>query len=431
MSAADWIALWGFVALFGMLIIRVPVGVAMGLVGVGGFAAVVGWKPALNQLSISPVRTITDYNLSLIPMFVLMGVLATNSGMSRELFRAGHAWLGGLRGGLAFATVSACGGFAAISGSSVATAATMTKVALPEMRRAGYPEALSTGVIAGGGTLGILIPPSVVLAIYAYLTEQDVGQLFMAGLVPGLLAVVMYMICVRVAWRRELPAGTPTSWGERFAALRGVWAVGLLFIAIIGGIYFGVVTPTEAAAAGAFLTGLIGVLRGRLGLRELRDSLVEALRTSVAIYTILIGAMLFGYFLAVTQTPQKVTAFLTDLGLGPYPTLFLILGIFVLLGCVLDAMAMIILLVPIVFPVVTNLGFDPIWFGVVVVMTVELGMISPPVGMNVFVIKSIARDTSLMTIYRGVMPFVATDLLRLGLIILLPVLALWLPGQMR
>ncbi|MFD1910676.1 TRAP transporter large permease [Halodurantibacterium flavum] len=431
MSPADWIAVIGFLALFGMLVIRVPVGIAMALVGVGGFAAVVGWRPALNQLAISPVRTITDYNLSLIPLFVLMGVLATNSGMSRELFRAGQAWLGGLRGGLAFATISACGGFAAISGSSVATAATMTKVALPEMRRAGYPEALSTGVIAGGGTLGILIPPSVVLAIYAYLTEQDVGQLFMAGLVPGLLAVAMYMLCVRFAWRRDLPAGTPAPWSERFAALQGVWAVGLLFVAIIGSIYFGVVTPTEAAAAGAFLTGVIGVIRGRLNLRLIRASLVEALRTSVAIYTILIGAMLFGYFLAVTQTPQKVTAFLTGLGLGPYPTLLLILAIFVILGCILDAMAMIILLVPIVYPVVTGLGFDPIWFGVVVVMTVELGMISPPVGMNVFVIKSIARETSLMTIYRGVLPFVVTDLVRLGLLILLPALALWLPGQMR
>lgn len=431
MSPADWIAIIGFLALFGMLVIRVPVGIAMALVGVGGFAAVVGWRPALNQLAISPVRTITDYNLSLIPLFVLMGVLATNSGMSRELFRAGQAWFGGLRGGLAFATISACGGFAAISGSSVATAATMTKVALPEMRRAGYPEALSTGVIAGGGTLGILIPPSVVLAIYAYLTEQDVGQLFMAGLVPGLLAVAMYMLCVRFAWRRELPDGQSVPWIERFAALRGVWAVGLLFIAIIGSIYFGIVTPTEAAAAGAFLTGLIGVLRRRLNLRLIKMSLVEALRTSVAIYTILIGAMLFGYFLAVTQTPQKVTAFLTGLGLGPYATLLLILAIFVILGCILDAMAMIILLVPIVYPVVVGLGFDPIWFGVVVVMTVELGMISPPVGMNVFVIKSIARDTSLATIYRGVLPFVVTDLVRLGLLILLPALALWLPGQMR
>lgn len=431
MSPADWTALLGFVALFGMLIIRVPVGIAMGLVGVGGFAAIVGWQPALNQLAISPIRTITDYNLSLIPLFVLMGVLATNSGMSRELFRTGQAWLGGFRGGLAFATVSACGGFAAISGSSVATAATMTKVALPEMRRAGYPEGLSTGVIASGGTLGILIPPSVVLAIYAYLTEQDVGLLFMAGLVPGLLAVVMYMLCVRLAWHRDLPPGTPAPWGERFAALRAVWAVGLLFVAIIGSIYMGIVTPTEAAAAGAFLTGLIGILRGRLTLTLIRDSLVEALRTSVAIYTILIGAMLFGYFLAVTQTPQKVTGMLTDLGLGPYATLLLILGIFLLLGCVLDAMAMIILLVPIVFPVVTAMGFDPIWFGVIVVMTVELGMISPPVGMNVFVIKSIARETSLMTIYRGIMPFVVTDLMRLGLLILVPALALWLPGQMR
>ncbi|MFD1798186.1 TRAP transporter large permease [Paracoccus aurantiacus] len=429
MSESDLVAIAGFVALFGLMAIRVPVGIAMGIVGIAGFAQITGWGPALNQLAISPLRTITDYNTSLIPMFILMGVFATRSGISSELFGAGRAWLGHLRGGLALATIAACSGFAAISGSSVATAATMSKVALPEMRKAGYPDTLATGVIAGGGTLGILIPPSVVLAIYAYITEQDVGQLFIAGVVPGLIAVLIYMGVVMFMARDASP-GEKIGIAERMRALRGIWPVMLLFIAIIGGIYIGVVTPTEAAAAGAFLTWLIGALRGRLGWRETRASLVEALRTAVAIYTILIGAMLFSYFLAVTQAPQKITAWLTGLDLGAYPTLALILIFFLAMGCILDAMAMIILLVPIVFPVVTQLGFDPIWFGIIVVMTVELGLITPPIGMNVFVINAVIRDAKLTTIFRGVMPFVVADIVRLVVLVALPALTLWLPRTM-
>ncbi|AXS42221.1 TRAP transporter permease [Breoghania sp. L-A4] len=431
MSTPDLVALAGFLALFAMIVIRVPVGVAMGLVGIGGFAAIAGWGPALNLLAISPLRTVTDYNLSLIPMFILMGVLATNSGMSRELFRAGQAWLGRYKGGLALATIGACGGFAAICGSSVATAATMSKIALPEMRRFGYRDDVATGVIAAGGTLGILIPPSVVLAVYAFITEQDVGQLFIAGIVPGILAVIMYMATVRIAYGRELPAGEPVSLGDRFRSIQGIWAVLLLFVAIIGGIYAGIVTPTEAAAAGAFLTALIGVMRGRLNASSILHCLIEALRTTVAIFTVLIGALLFGYFLAITQTPQKITSILIAMDLGNYGTLLLILLFFVVLGCILDAMAMIILLVPIVFPVITQLGFDPIWFGVIIVMTVELGLITPPVGMNVFVINSIAPDTNLFGIFRGVMPFVLVDLLRLALLIAFPAIVLFLPHTMQ
>jgi C4-dicarboxylate transporter DctM subunit len=430
MSTADLVALAGFAALFLMMLIRVPIGIAMALVGVGGFAAIAGWSPALNLLAISPVRTVTDYNLSLIPMFILMGVLATASGMSKELFRAGHAWLGNFRGGLALATIGACGGFAAICGSSVATAATMTNIALPEMRRFGYRDDLATGVIAAGGTLGILIPPSVVLAVYAFITEQDVGRLFIAGILPGLLAIAMYMATVRIAWGRRLPAGKRVPWRERLASLRGIWAVMLLFVLIIGGIYLGVVTPTEAAAAGAFLTAVIGVLRRQLDGRAILGCLIEALRTTVAIFTILIGALLFGYFLAITQTPQKLTGFLVALDLGSYGTLALILALFVLMGCVLDAMAMVILLVPIVFPVIETLGFDPIWFGVIVVMTVELGLITPPVGMNVFVINSIVPDVSLVRIFRGVAPFILTDLLRLAVLVVFPWLVLFLPATM-
>jgi tripartite ATP-independent transporter DctM subunit len=431
MSRADFVALAGFVALFAMMAIRVPIGVAMGLVGIGGFAAITGWGPALNLLAQSPIRVITDFNLSLIPFFILMGVFATNSGMSRELFRAGQAWLGHLKGGMALSTIAACGGFSAICGSSVATAATMTKIALPEMRRFGYRDDVSTGVIAAGGTLGILIPPSVVLAVYAYITEQDVGKLFIAGIVPGLLAVLMYMIAVRVAYRRSLPDGGRFAMGDALASLRDVWAVMLLFVAIIGSMYFGVVTATEAAAVGSLLTALIGIARGRLNLKLIGESLIEALRTSVAIYTILIGAVLFGYFLAITQTPQKITKFLVALDFGAHGTLALILAFFLVMGCVLDAMAMIILLVPIVYPVILLLGFDPIWFGIIIVMTVELGLITPPVGMNVFVINTIARDVSLVKIFRGVFPFVLTDVLRLILFIIFPGIVLFLPMSMR
>ncbi|QDC08972.1 TRAP transporter large permease [Oceanicola sp. D3] len=427
----DLIAIAGFAALFAMILLRVPIGVAMGLVGVFGFAGITGLKPALNLLAQSPLRVVTDFNLTLIPFFVLMGVLATNSGMSSELFRAGQKWLGQFRGGLALSTIGACAGFAAICGSSVATAATMTKIALPEMRRENYPDHVSTGVIAAGGTLGILIPPSVVLAVYGFITEQDVGKLFIAGVVPGLLAVLMYMLTVRLAYGRILPASGTFALRPALAALKGIWAVLLLFIAIIGSIYMGVATATEAAAVGSLLTALIGIGRGKLSARALLNSLIEALRTSVAIYTILIGAILFGYFLAVTRAPQKVTEWLVSLDIGTYGTLAVILIAFVLLGCILDAMAMIILMVPIVFPVVTAMGFDPIWFGVIIVMTVELGLITPPVGMNVFVINSIAREVPLTKIFRGVTPFVLMDIARLVLLVAFPALVLWLPETMR
>jgi C4-dicarboxylate transporter DctM subunit len=429
-NTSDLVALGGFIALFAMMLLRIPIGIAMALTGVGGFAAIAGLGPALNLLAISPVRTVTDFNLGLIPMFVLMGVFATASGMSRELFRAGHAWLGRYKGGLALATIGACGGFAAICGSSVATAATMSNIAFPEMRRFGYRDDIATGVIAAGGTLGILIPPSVVLAVYGFITEQDIGRLFIAGIVPGLLALGLYMLTVQIAYGRTLPRGAPAAWAERMDSLRGIWAVMLLFVLIIGGIYMGVVTPTEAAAAGAVLTAAIGLVRRRLSARTLLACLVEALRTSVAIFTILIGALLFGYFLAITQTPQKITGLLVALELGRYGTLALILAFFLLMGCVLDAMAMIILLVPIVFPVIQTLGFDPIWFGVIVVMTVELGLITPPVGMNVFVINSIIPDVNLLAVFRGVAPFILTDILRLALLVAFPWLVLFLPQTM-
>ncbi len=434
MMTADFVAIGGFAVLFGLLLLRVPIGVAMGMVGIGGFGILAAWNPALNLLAISPIRTVTDYSLGLIPMFILMGAVASASGMSSELYRAANAFMGHRKGGLAMATITACGGFSAISGSSVATAATMSKVALPEMRRYGYPDSIATGTIAAGGTLGILIPPSIVLAIYGVLTDTDIGRLFIAGIIPGILAIFMYLITVRVylAWRKiDLPVQPRVAWRERIATLRGIWAIMLLFAFVIGGIYGGIFTPSEAAGMGAAGAIIISVLRGRLGWKKLFQCLLESIQVTAGIFMILIGAILFGYFLTITQVPQKIANYLLALELGAYPTLLIILLFLLLLGCILDAMAMIILMIPILFPVAMALGFDPIWFGIVVVMTVELGLITPPIGMNVFVINSLARDVSLQKIYAGVMPFVFTDIIRLGLILLFHAIVLFLPDTMR
>ena len=427
------VALLGFVCLFALMLLRVPVGMAMGLVGVTGFGYLTGAVPALKLIGQTSMRTVTDYNFGVIPMFMLMGALVSVSGMSRELFRAANSLLGHLRGGLGVATILACGGFAAVCGSSVATAATFSTVAYPEMRRFQYPESFSTGVIAAGGTLGIMIPPSTVLAVYAILTEQDIGKLFMAGVVPGLLAVLMYVLTIAliVAARPHLlPAGERKSWPERLSGLKEVWAPLLLFVFVMVGLYTGFFTPTEAGGVGAVGAFLIGLLRGKLTPALVREALLSATRTSAAVFTVLIGALLFGYFLTLTQVPQNVTEFLTGLGVGPYGVLALILMMYLVLGCLMDAMAMIILTVPIIYPVIVALGFDPIWFGIIVVMVVELGLIHPPVGMNVFVIKSVIKDVSFNTIFRGVLPFIAMDLVRLLLLIAFPVLALWLPNQM-
>jgi C4-dicarboxylate transporter, DctM subunit len=435
--SSDAVAVAGFVVLFALMLLRVPVGMAMGLVGVSGFAYLVGGAPALKLVGQTSMRTVTDYTFGVIPMFLLMGAFVSNSGMSRELFRAANAFIGHRRGGLGIATVAACGGFAAICGSSVATAATFSTVAYPEMRRFGYPQSFATGVIAAGGTLGAMLPPSTVLAVYGIITEQDIGKLFFAGIIPGILAATMYMITIAViVWARPgfLPAGERTAWRERVAALSEIWAPLLLFAFVIGGLYglpfIPKFTPTEAGGVGAAGAFIIGVLRGRLDRANIRRSLLQATRTAAAVFTVLIGALLFGYFLTVTQTPQKVTEFLTGLGLGRYGVLALIMVMYLVLGCLMDALAMIILTIPIIFPVITALGFDPIWFGVIIVMTVELGLIHPPVGMNVFVIKSVVQDVKFSTIFYGVLPFIATDLVRLVILIAFPILATFLPSRM-
>lgn len=424
----------GFGSLLLLCLLRVPIGLAMGASGILGFGLMSGFEPAFRMLSHSVITTLSDYTMGLIPLFILMGAIAVASGMSQELFRAAQLWLGSVRGGLAVATVASCGGFSAICGSSAATAATMTRVALPEMTRQGYSERLATGVIAAGGTLGVLIPPSIALAVYGLLTQQSVGLLFMAGVLPGLIAISFYMLTVMV-WLKvrpnDAPAGQRASWRERFGSLRRLGPILLLSVFVIGGIYGGLFTPTEAGALGAAGAIVLTSLMGQMSWKRLFLSLAESVRTAAAILLIMAGAVLFGYFLAVTETPQRAAELLLAAQLGPYGTLMVIIAIMLVLGCVIDALAVVILVVPIVYPIVMQMGFDPIWFGVIVTMCVELGLITPPFGLNVFVIKGLAKQTSIWTIYRGVTPFIVSDLLRIGLMILFPSLVLFLPNLMR
>jgi tripartite ATP-independent transporter DctM subunit len=427
----DLVALVGFIAMFVLMALRVPIGVAMGLVGVVGFGSLTSWQAGINLLANVPLSVLSDYNLSVIPMFILMGAFATQAGMSTELFRAGNAWLGHRTGGLALATISACAGFAAINGSSVATAAAMSQIALPEMRRAGYDPGLAAGLVAAGGTLGIMIPPSVIFVLYGVMTETDITKLFFAGVVPGLMAVAFYVLVVQILGRRipeTMPRGPVHSWSERLATLRDLWAVLLLFLFVLGGMYAGFFTVTEAAGFGAIGTLLIGLARGKLDRAKIRRALIDTLRVSSAIMLIVVGAFLFGYFLTITQFTQKAVDFLINLPIGAYGVLALIMVGYFVLGAVMDELAMILLTVPIVFPAMMKLGFDPVWFGVIIVMAVTFGMICPPVGMNVFVINSIARDIPLGRIYRGTMPFIAVDIVRLVILCAFPALSLWLPG---
>jgi tripartite ATP-independent transporter DctM subunit len=427
----DLVALLGFVAMFALMAVRVPIGIAMGIAGVGGFALLSSSTPALNLLANVPLSVLTDYNLSVIPMFILMGAFASHSGMSAELFTAGRAWLGHRKGGLALASIAACAGFSAINGSSVATAATMTQVALPEMRRAGYHPGFAAGLIAAGGTLGIMIPPSVILVLYGIMTETDITKLFAAGIIPGLMAIGFYSVVVAIVARLRpgaMPSGERVGWSERFSSLRPLWAVVVLFVFVLGGIYGGLFTVQEAAGVGAIGTLVIGMLRGRLGWKQIKAALIGALRVSSAIMMIVVGAYLFGYFLTITQFTQNAVEFLVHLPVGPYGVLALIMVGYLILGAVMDELAMILLTVPIVFPAMMQLGFDPVWFGVIVVMAVTFGMICPPVGMNVFVINSIARDVPLVDIYKGTMPFIAVDVVRLLILCAFPILSTWLPS---
>ncbi|MDW8312643.1 MAG: TRAP transporter large permease [Burkholderiales bacterium] len=429
------LALWGFAVLLALIFLRLPIGLAMGLCGlVGAWLMYGNVAPILNQLKHFTYATFSNHSLSVVPLFLLMGQFAMVGGLSRALFKAAEVWLGHRRGGIALAAVGACAGFGAICGSSVATAATMGQVALPELRRNGYSGALATGVLAAGGTLGILIPPSIILVIYAVLTEQNIAKLFLAAFVPGILAMIGYMIVVAL-YVRFVPGSAQSlpkaSAQERWQATRAVWPVLVIFLAVIGGIYGGVFTPTEGAAVGAVGTGLIAWWNGALGWQELKTSLKATAVATGMIYLILLGAGLFNTFLALSQLPQQAAAYVAGLGLSPWLVLAAILLFYLVLGCVMDSLSMILLTVPIFFPIVMGLDFGlkpealAIWFGILVLVTVEVGLITPPVGMNLFIIHSIAREVPMAETFRGVLPFVASDLVRITILAAFPAITLF------
>ena len=424
-------------ALIGLILLEVPVGAAMAAVGFVGIVYLSGLTSALGVLATSVYSSLSSYEMSVIPLFVLMGYFAFYAGLSQDLYRAGHIWLGRLRGGLAMGTVVGCAGFAACCGSSVATGATMAAVALPEMRKFGYDDRLSTGSLAAGGTIGILIPPSICFVVYGIITEQSIGKLFLAGIFPGLMEATSYIMTIHILCRlnpRLAQLRMPTvqiTARERMRTLGGVWAVMLLFILVMGGIYGGIFTPTEAGAVGAFGALLVMTIKRKLTPHNFRGALFEAGQTTAMVFFIFIGATIFGYLLAVSQLPMQVAAWIVSLPLDRYATLGGILLIFIVLGCIMDTLAIILLVVPIIFPAILELGFDPIWFGVIMVRISEIGLITPPVGLNVYVIKGVAPDVSLSTIFRGVIPFLLADIIAVGLLIAFPQISLFLPNLMK
>ena len=424
-------AVLGLLCIAGMLImiaLRCPVALAMALSGLLGFGLIVAFEPAFALLDAGPFEALSNYSFSPIPMFLLMGVLASKANMSQELFTAARSLFGGWRGGMAIAAVSACGAFSAISGSSVATAASMSRVALPEMRKYGYANSLATGTLAAGGTLGIIIPPSIALLLYALIAEQSVSDMFIAGLIPGLLGLALYCATIAIVvylYPHLAKPGVTTNWKQKIKDMRGFLPFALVFALIIGGIYGGLFTPTEAAAIGAFITLIIALLRG-MRWAGLTSAVSETLALSAMIFFMIVGAEIFGYFLSVSRISFFLVDLVEHLQLSPYVVLFAVLVLFIVLGCVMDSLAMLLLTVPVVMPLIINAGFDPVWFGIVAVGTVELGLMASPVGMNVFVIKSVAPDVPISQIYKGVFPFVLSDIVRLALLIAFPALALGL-----
>lgn len=422
----------------GMLVVllfsEMSVGNVLGLVGFLGFIYLSNAGSALTTIGLAPYRTASNYGYSVIPLFTLMGVLCFHSGLSRELYAAMYKWLGYLPGGLAMATIGACAGFAAITGSSVATVATLGVVALPEMRKYRYDSSLAAGSIAAGGCLGILIPPSIFLAVYGIITEQSIGKLFLAGFLPGILQAIFYIITIYVLCKRNPalgPKGERFTITEKFSSLKGTWGVIALFVLVIGGIYLGIFTPTEAAGVGAFGAFLFALGRRKLTWKNFVDSLVETVRTTGMVFLILIGAEILGYFLSVSRLPFELANYVTVLQLHPYIVLMIILVAYLFLGAIMSGMAMVVITVPIFFPIIVSLGFDPIWFGIMVVRLVEIGQLTPPVGMNVYVMHGIARDIPMYTIFRGIVPFLIADMLNVALLIAFPQIVLIVPNLMR
>ena len=434
------IALLGIAVLLALLVIRVPVAVAMITVGVGGYVSLNGWLPLFSYAKTSVYYAFSNYDLSVVPMFLLMSQFASKAGLSRALFEAANTFLGHRKGGVAMAAVGGCAGFGAICGSSLATAATMAQVALPELKRYNYSGALATGALAAGGTLGILIPPSVVLVIFAIAVEANIVTMFQAALIPGLLAALGYLVAISLYVRinpESGPVGHRAERSERIRALIETWPVILIFAVVIGGIYLGVFHPTEGAAFGAFGTAVIAFWRGGLRLDGFIDCVRGAAVSTGMIFMILMGADFFNAFLGFSRMPLELADWIAASGLSPIVILLLMIGIYLLLGCVMDSLAMILLTVPVFWPVIAGLDFGmpeadlKMWFGIIVLIVVEVGLITPPVGLNVFVINSMAPGVRLKETFLGVLPFLASDAIRVALLILFPALTLWLPHLLK
>jgi C4-dicarboxylate transporter, DctM subunit len=427
-------ALLGFVAIFGLALLRMPLAFSMGLVGIVGIGLTRGWDPALASTAQVVYETGFAYTLSVIPLFILMGNFVARAGLAHELFAAAEAFIGHFRGGLAHATVAACAGFGAICGSSIATAATMSKVAYPSMKKLGYSDTLSTGVIAAGGTLGIMIPPSTIMVIYGIITETNIGKLFAAGVIPGLLTAVLMMAAIVYLTSRDpehAPAGKRHTWAERWAALRGIWGVAVLVVVVLGGIYGGLFTATEGAGFGAAGAFLFALARRRLTWAILTQVLVESARTTAMLFTLIIAATIFANFVNFTSMPGDLKDWIVGLKVSPLMIIAAMMLIYVVLGTVMEELTMVLLTIPLFFPIVTALGFDPVWFGVLIVMIVQIGLISPPVGMNMFVINTLLPKVGLGKIFRGCWPFTVVMVAVLALLIAFPQLSLWLPSLMK
>ena len=423
----------GMFLLFVLIMAGVPIAFAMTAIGLIGLISILGFEPAMFLLGQVFFDNGKSYTLSVMPLFVMMGNFVVQAGLASDLYAAANAWLRHWRGGLAMATIVACGGFSSVCGSSLATAATLAKIAMPGMRKYGYSDSLATGAIASGGTLGILIPPSIILVIYGILTGQDIGKLFLAGIIPGLLGIAFYMIAVRLALKinnEQIEAVEPLPLAERFRALSGVAGVLGLFTFIMGGIYIGAFTATEAAGMGAAGAFLIALKRGRLDVKSTFATLFDTAKMTAMMFFILFGALVFSNYVNLAGMTNDLQSWLKAIGANPYTVLFAIFLIYLVLGCLIESMSMVLLTVPVFYPIVQSLGFDLIWFGIFVVVVTEISYITPPVGLNVFVLRSILRDVPTEAIFRGVMPFIAMDIVRLFVIVMFPWLSLVLPRSM-
>ena len=428
------VGLLSLLAVLVLAFLRVPLAFALLSVSLGGIGVVMGWDVARSLVPMTISEAVFSYELAVVPMFILMGNILARTGISDDLFRAANAFLGPVRGGLALSTMVTCAGFSAVCGSSLATAATMSKVAYPSMKRYGYSDSLAAATIAAGGTLGILIPPSIILMIYGILTQTNIGHLFVAGVVPGLLGLLMYLLVIYAIARispKDAPRGERTTMAQKLQSLRGVWPFTLLFVLIIGGLYGKLFTATEAAGMGAGLALILSLVQRRMSWQDFRHIFIETATTSVMLYAVLFGALLFAKLISFSGLGEGILELFNEAGLGPWGTIVAILVVFLVLGCVMDSLAIILICVPLFVPILLAHGFDLVWFGIIVVVVTEIALITPPIGMNVFVLKATLPHVRLGAIFRGLTPFIAIDLLRLALLVIFPSISLALVAFMK